>query len=86
MKLPYQMSSLVRGRRAFGVLGWSTIAGALVAAVVTLVLAAALLRGPGATWRVLLPALLLLLPVLGAGAALGCAAGKVMALVLAPRR
>lgn len=54
-----------------GVVWQGVIAGLALAAALLLWLAIALLTGPGATWRVLLPWLLFLLPILGAGALCG---------------
>lgn len=64
-----------------GTVARSTSTGAGVGVAVVLPIAADLLSGPGATWRLLLPALLLLLPLAGAGAALGYAVGLLLALM-----
>jgi hypothetical protein len=81
-----RMSDLTVRWRSLGPLGQGTVAGALVGALLMLWLALALLTGPGATWRILLPALLFLLPVLGLTALAGLIVGWLARLALRRRR
>jgi hypothetical protein len=62
----------VSGVAATGrVLSWGALAGGGVGLLGVIAIGAALLSGDGATGEALLPALLLVLPVLGAGALAG---------------
>ena len=79
-------SSLTAQWRALGPLGQGTVTGTAIGALVMLWLTLALVTGPGATWRILLPALLFLLPVLGLGAAIGLAIGWLARMALHTRR
>jgi hypothetical protein len=71
---------------ALGLLGKGTVAGAAVGGLLMLWLALALLTGPGATWRILLPALLFVLPMLGLGALAGLVVGWLARVALRGRR
>ena len=67
--------------QALGPRAKGTLTGTALAALAMLWLVVALVTGPGATWRILLPALLFLLPVLAAGAAVGLIIGALAALL-----
>jgi hypothetical protein len=86
MQSKARTSDLVGRWRALGPLGKGTVAGVAVGALLMLWLTLALLSGPGATWRILLPALLFLLPVLGVGALAGLIAGWLAQVALRGRR
>ncbi|HLZ69887.1 MAG TPA: hypothetical protein VKV26_08265 [Dehalococcoidia bacterium] len=68
-------SAAAPARRAVDWLPLGIYAGLAAASLVLLWLLVALLRSDGATWRLLLPWLLFLLPVLSIGAATGWLAG-----------
>lgn len=72
--------------RALGPLGQGAITGTAFGVLAMLWLALSLVTGPGATWRILLPALLFVLPVLGLGALVGLIIGWVALLALRTRR
>lgn len=69
-----------------GLVRLGVFVGLAVAAIATIWLVAYLLTGPGATERVLLPALLFFLPLIALGALVGWLAGLAAAAVLRRRR
>ncbi len=74
------------GDRATAWVPHGIFAGLAVAALVLIWLLIALLLSDGATWRLLLPWLLFLLPVLATGAALGWIAGLAVQASVRSRR
>ena len=75
MTAPHSAAPLRRRERPVAWVPLGIAAGLAVSGMALLWLLAVFLRSDGATWRLLLPWLLFLLPVLGIGAAAGWLAG-----------